>query len=143
MEITLLIKSIVGLVLVLGGLLFIFFYSRSMKEKKRNMKVEPKKKIPDLASLRKIIRNQQTTAKILEETLNLVLEYHGTIHKKDGIKTHPDFDLYAEILFIICRHPNTNKDIILNFDKALEVRNPEYKREINAALTDGLNSRRA
>jgi hypothetical protein len=136
MEITLLIKSIVGLVLVLGGLLFLLFYSRSMKEKqdKNKMQAKPKKEHHDLASLRKIIRDKKTPTAKLQETLNLVIEHHGTIS---------DFDFYAEILFTICRHPNTNKDIILNFDRALEAKNPEYKREINDAITNGLNSRGA
>jgi hypothetical protein len=48
-----------------------------------------------------------------------------------------------DILFAICRHPNTNKDIIINFDKELEHLNPEYKKEINEAIAKGLNSRGA
>jgi len=64
------------------------------------------------------------------------------LHEKLGLRTHPDFDTYMDILFTICRHPNTNKDIIIKFDKELSRLNPEYKKEINEAITKGLNSRR-
>jgi hypothetical protein len=71
----------------------------------------------------------------------MILKYYGHIHEKLGIRSHPDFDIYMEILIIICRHPNTNKDIIIKFDKELTRLNPSYKAEINEALTKGLNSR--
>jgi len=58
------------------------------------------------------------------------------------MRAHPDFDIYMEILFTICRHPNTNKDIVIKFDRELGRLNPEYKKEINEAITKGLNSRR-
>ena len=57
------------------------------------------------------------------------------------MRAHPDFDIYMDILFTICRHPNTTKNLILDFDKELERLNPEYKPEINNALAKGLNSR--
>jgi len=45
------------------------------------------------------------------------------------------------ILFAICLHPNTNKNIILSFNKELVRLNPKYKVEINGAISKGLNSR--
>ena len=64
------------------------------------------------------------------------------MHKKLGLRAHPDFDIYMDILFTICRHPNANKDLIIKFDRELEELNSEYKKEINDAITKGLNSRR-
>ncbi len=146
MEVALLVKSIMGLVVVLAFLMVVFFLPSVKKLKKEKVvakKVAQQKKIAtDLESLRAIIKKKVTTAKELKNALDLVLKYHGVIHKKLGLRSHPDFDIYMEILFTICRHPNTDKNIIINFDKELSRLNPEYKKEINEAITKGLNSRR-
>ncbi len=147
MEITLVIKSIMGLVVILALLLYLLFLSSNknkVKAKIVSKSVPSSQKQPvdiSLESLRKIIKKKKTTAKDLQETLDLIIKYHGTVHKKLGLRAHPDFDMYMDILFTICRHPNTNKDIIINFDKELIRLNPEYKQEINEAITKGLNSR--
>ena len=143
MEITLLIKSFIGLVIVLAGLMFLLFYSPRAKVKKKKPKiVAVKEKLKtDLDTLRSIIKNKKTSSEELKNTLDLVLKYHGNIHKKLGIRSHPDFEIYMEILIVICRHPNTNKNIIINFEKKLGKLNPQYKAEINNAITKWLNSR--
>lgn len=145
MEITLLVKSIAGLVLLLGFLMFLLLYnpSRRKKSPKKKTYTTPSKKQEDtsLAALRKIIRNRSSSTKELQNALSLVLKYHGNIHPKLGIRAHPDFDAYAEILFTIARHKNINKDIIVKFDNELEKRNPAYKKEIYEELMKGLNSR--
>ena len=146
MEITLIIKSFMGLVIVLAALMFLLFYSPNSKAKKAEKKLsktvpDTKKPKTDLDSLRAIIKNKKTTSVELKEALDLVLKYYGNIHKKLGIRVHPDFDIYMEILIVICRHPNTNKNIIIDFDKELSKLNPQYKAEINDAITKGLNSR--
>ena len=64
------------------------------------------------------------------------------LQKKTAGRSHTDFDIYMDILFTICRHPNTNKNIIIKFDRQLTNENPEYKADINDAITKGLNSRR-
>ena len=146
MDIVLLVKSIVGLVVILGILILIFFYIPSKKKtepkkQKSQSKESPPKKDNKLKDLLQIIRNKNATTEDLAEALDLVIKHYGHIHAKLGLRTHPDFDIYSEILLRICRHPNTNKDIIIKFDKALEERNPDYVREINDSLTKGLNSR--
>jgi len=105
---------------------------------KTRVKNKRKKRVTTLI---KSVRNRQSTTQELQETLALILKYHGTIPNKLGIRVNPEFDKYSEVLLRLCRHPNTNKDLIINFDKELEKRNPEYIKEINDALTKGLNSR--
>lgn len=149
MEAQLIIKSIMGLVVVLAFLMFFLFYDHSGKSK-------IKKKIfstqsddadssqkPDLKSLIHVIKNRKSDADELKKALGLIIKHYGVINKKLGIRPHPDLYIYMDILFAICRHPNTNKDIIINFDKELEHLNPEYKKEINEAIAKGLNSRGA
>jgi len=149
MEVTLLIKSFIGLVTILGVLIFFLFFFSQKKKKLSNKKVSKKttvKKVDNyvtLDSLLKIIKNKKSTTKELSEALDLVIKYHGTIHPKLGLRAHPDFDTYGEIILRICRHPNTSKSVILNFDKALEAKNEEYKKDINDFITKGLNSRGA
>ncbi len=138
MDITLLIESFIGLIIILAGLMFVLFYSPSAKIKRAKKKLSKtvpdiKKQKIDLDSLRAIIKNKKTTSTELKEALDLVLKYYGNIHS--------DFDIYMEMLIVICRHPNTNKNIIIDFDKELLKLNPQYKAEINDAITKGLNSR--
>jgi len=148
MEITLLVKSFLGLVFILAVLIFFLLYQAKQKKIIKNVptKNSLKENSSDEHSLEyllKIIKNRDTTAKELKNTLDLIIQYHGTIHPKLGLRPHPDFDIYGEILLRICRHPNTNKNIILDFDKALESRNEDYKKDINDFITKGLNSRGA
>ncbi|MCW8838977.1 MAG: hypothetical protein OQJ77_06920 [Thiovulaceae bacterium] len=144
MEASLLIETIAGLVIVLGILLFIFLKPKNVKKTNTiNIKSSNNsdKKL-DLDSLRHIIRNRVSTEKQLSEAVDLVIKNYGKIPGKLGLRLNPKFDAYMEILITLCRHPNTNKNIILKFDKELTRLNPEYKSEINDAITKGLNSRK-
>ncbi len=144
MEITLLVKSFLGLVVILAILVFFLLYIPKKRKVQKKPIVEKEKRNNDyksLAELLQIIKNKESTTKELAETLDLVMKYHGSIHPKMGIRSHPDFNIYGEILLRICRHPNINKDILLKFNRELENKNKEYKIEINDAVTKGLNSR--
>ncbi|WP_457746879.1 hypothetical protein [Sulfurimonas sp.] len=144
MDVVVLVKSIVGLMIVLGILIFVLFYTPSKRKKKKEKSIQKNvKKRPemDFTRLLAIIKNKKSSTQELEEALDLIIKYHGKIHPKLGIRAHPEFDIYADILFRICRHPNTTKELIINFDRSLEKLNPDYNKEINDALTKGLNSR--
>jgi len=154
MEVLLYIKSLLGLVVILSILLFFFFYSFDTKKNRKKIvekKLEPKKvkqevlvkKISnfELPYLQSIIKNKNSDAQTLKEALEAIIQYHGKIHPKLGLRLHPDFDIYKDIIFTLCRHPNTNKDLIIYFDKNLSTLNPEYKSSINDTLTMGLDSR--
>lgn len=143
MELTLLIQSAMGLLALLGILVFFLVISPKSKKKKVQevKKVQVQKSKTDMETLRKIVKNRKTTTEELQETLDLVLKYHGKIHKKLGIRSHPESHAYMDMLFGLCRHPNATKELIINFDKELERLNPEYKKDINDAITRGLNSR--
>ena len=147
MEITLLVKSILGLVVVLGLLIFLLILPGKTKKTQKDsgektLKTpDTKESEPTLEDLRKVIKNKKSTEAELKEALETVIKKYGKVHKKLGLRAHPDFDIYMDMLFTICRHPNTNKDIIVQFDRDLGRLNPEYKKEINEAITKGLNSR--
>jgi len=147
MEITLLVKSFLGLVSLLAILIFFLLYipkkQKIVKKKKQEIQELKKRDATSLESLLSIIKDRTTTAEELKDTLDLIIKHHGTIHPKLGLRPHPDFDVYGEILLRICRHPNTNKNIILDFDRALEAKNEDYKKDINDFITKGLNSRGA
>lgn len=145
MDISFLLQVFLGLVVLLGILLYFLIYlPKQLKSKEKKIKKYIHHKKTDFRSLHdltKVIKNKSSTTKELKEALDLIIKHHGTIHKKLGIRSHPDFDIYAEVIMRICRHPNTTKDLIVNFDRELEDKNKEYKREINDFLTKGLNSR--
>lgn len=149
METEFIIKVIVGLIVLLAILIFLLFLGP-----KKDVKIQQKQHhIPeikkeheisvntDLFHLVNVIKNRRSSADTLSEALELVIKHHGKVHKKLGLRPHPDFDTYMDILFTICRHPNANKEMIITFDRELERLNPEYKQEINEAIAKGLNSR--
>lgn len=144
MDIVLLIKSGMGLVVILAVLVFFLFYSAKKKKEKVIEKKEPVKhkveKVRDFAALRAVITNDNSTAQELKEALDLIIKNYGQI-SKSGKYNQSDFAVYMGILFNICRHPHTTKDIILDFDRELTKLNPKYKSEINDAVTKALNSR--
>ena len=150
METELIIKIIMGLIVVLAILIFLLFLEpdqdspekKTIFNNKHEDKVEEKITDTDLESLLKIIKNKKSSEDKIREALDLIIKYHGTVHTKLGLRPHPDFDIYMDIIFTACRHPNVNKDIIVNFDRRLTRLNPEYKKEINDALEKGLTSRR-
>ncbi len=147
MDIVLLIKSFLGLIVVLGILLFLLLKGSSKKKKKSvdaKKSVKPQKKgnaFESLDTLVKVIKDKKSSTKELKEALDKIIKYHGKIHPKLGVRAHPDFNIYGEIILRICHHPNTSKDLIINFDRDLEEKNKEYKREINDFLTKGLETR--
>jgi len=150
MDIELVVQSIMGLVAILGVLLFLLFLTNDKKPQEKKAKVNKKEQESksktqldtSLEGLRNVIKNKSSKTEELREALELIIKYHGTIHPKLGIRAHPDFEPYMDVLFTICRHPNADKDMIIKFDKELCRYNPEYKQEINEAMTKGLTSRR-
>lgn len=143
MEVSLLVQSIAGLVAILGVLIFILLLPSGVKKEKKEKKetqleIKPKN---DLDSLREIIRSRLSTNKQLSDSLDLIIEFHGKIPGKLGTRVNPHFDSYTEILVTLCRHPNASKEILIGFDERLVKLNPQYKKEINDAVTKGLNSR--
>ena len=147
MSVVILLKLIVGLGVALLILLLLLIYVHKNKKIKKN-KSNSKKRKPlkpkieyDWNTLMKVIRNKESTTQELQDTLKILLEQHGTIPRKLGIRVNPEFDKYSLLILRLCRHPNTNKDLIIDFDKGLGRKNPEYNKELNDALIKGLNSR--
>ena len=147
MDKTALIIVMMVLLVVLLILVFAYVYTRSAKRKSdmqaKKPAVQPQKvkKPRSFEELRSVIKNKRSAASELQEALDELLLHYGTIERKLGVRPHPDFDRYMEILFTICRHPNTNKDIVVSFDKRLAEKNPDYRREIDEALQRALSSR--
>ena len=143
MDIILLVKLALGLIALLFLLIYLFFLKPVKKKKsiKKKNKQPSVRKPTDLKYLSSIIKNKNTDTKTLKETLDLVLKYHGDIPKKIGTNNHPNFIMYEDIIFAICRHPNVKSTIISEFTSSLEKQNEQYKSQINNALSKGLNSR--
>ena len=122
---------------VLLAVLIILFFSRKNKKKavenlNQEKRVNGEAKI-DFTTLVNTIKDENTSAKQLQATLDAILEDYAEIK---------DFSLYQDILLQITHHPHTNKNIILNFDRGLSEKNPSYKKEISNAVTKGLDSRK-
>jgi len=136
MAITLLIKSVAALSGALGLLVLLYLYTSHSKKPLHVREVKP-----DFNTLLKIIKDKKATIQELNEAVDLVLKYYGKIPKKLGMRAHPEFEKYSELILRICHHPHVNKDIILKLDKELHRLNPEYALELNDSLTKGLDTR--
>jgi len=147
MDMVILLESFAGLLGLLAILIFFLIYSPKKHEAKKRVIKKSKEHFGDdfktLESLADIIRNHASSSKELENAIDLILKHHGVIHPKLGIRAHPDFTIYGEIMLRICRHRNTNKKLILKFDRELTAKNEEYKKDISDFLTKGLDSRGA
>jgi len=148
MDITLLIKSIAALAGALGLLILLYFYlshsNQPTKKKSTRKKPLPIREVkPDLNTLLEVIKDKTSTTQELQEAVNLIIKYYGKIPKKLGIRAHPKFEIYSELILRLCHHPNANKDIILKLDRELHKLNPEYKLELDDSLTKGLDTRGA
>lgn len=144
MDVELIIKSIMGLIALLALLIFLFFYNPLKREQKPlqiSKEEEREDEESNLEVLLSILKNNNSEATKLAYVLKMILKYHGKIHKNVGTRSHTGFALYSTIFFFLCRHPNTNKNLILTFEKELAALNPDYKREINDALMRSLNTR--
>lgn len=145
MDILLLVKTIATLAGVLGVLIFFYLYityKNPPKKKKNSQKPLHIREVkPDFTTLLEVIRDKKSTTQELKEAVELIIKYYGKIPKKLGMRAHPKFELYSEIILRLCHHPNINKEIILRLDRELERQNPEYKLEINDSLEKGLNTR--
>ena len=148
MDIELIIKSVVGLVVLLTLLIVLFIIpSRNKKkriEERKKESAKPVKKREEILSfdeLRAIVRRRSTTTEELQKAIDQVVKHYSKIHPKLGIRNHPDFDKYVDLIIHLVRHKNTNKDLILQLDRALTQNNPEYRAELNDTLTKALNSR--
>ena len=97
--------------------------------------------VPDFEALKQIIRDKKSSPAQLEKALDLIIKYYGNIHPKIASISHPEFDNYGELIIRLCHHPRVNSKIILKFDKELRAKNPEYERDINSAITKGLELR--
>lgn len=146
------IALVLGLLIVLVVIVFIIIKMSSPEERasKKQKKIQeivitpsvPAEKKPhDLESLKKVIKNKRSTSHDLQEALDMIIKYYGEIHPKLGIRAHPDFDHYMEIIIRLCRHPKATSKMVVKFDKELREKNPDYERDINEVMAKGLNSR--
>lgn len=142
MDVSSLIVVGLGLVAFLGFLIFLLLYtSRKRKAKLQESATQVHGDVMDFDSLKALITNKHTTAQVLKESLDMILKHYGHIPSKTGLKAHPEFQKYTDIIVSICLHPHTSKNLILNFDKELSRLNPEYKSDINDAVTKGVKAR--
>jgi len=145
MQLTSLVQSIGALLIILAILVILLvlsFRNKARKAQKEEKKINvPIKPEVDFQTLRKVINNKKSSKEELQNAVDLILKYYGTMHEKLGIRAHPDSDVYMITLFQLCRHPNADKKIVLSLNNGLEKQNPTYLKEINDALMKGLNSR--
>jgi len=145
MEITFILKALAGLVVILAFLVVLFIYPKKKKGTKEKAKkvAKQREKLPEysLADILAVVKEKKSSVEELDKAIDALIRYHSKIPDKLGMRAHSDFDIYEEIILRLCHHPKTSKEIILKLDRALQKQNPKYARELNNALSKGLNAR--
>jgi len=143
MDVVFILKSLAGLVVILSILLLLVFYpgKKAKAEVKKAKKSTNHKPPMTLVEVLKVVKNRKSSKEELESAIDALIKFHGKIPNKRGALPHPEFDTYEEIVLRLCHHPSTSKEIILKLDRTLQKENPSYRRELNNALTKGLNAR--
>ena len=123
-----------------------FYVYRPSKQKPQQIEEPfvtstPRENIPSFEELYAIMKRRSTSTQALEKAAEQTLKYYGTIKPKHGIAPSKEFKNYGEMMFLVARHPNTTKEIILKFNTGLMAKNPAYKREIDEMLNRGLTAR--
>ncbi len=124
MEISIFLILGIFLVLLLG-ILFILFFKVSKKKPLSNIA----EKENELKRVVMRLKDKSLSSTELKDITEIILKDYSKIDK---------FSIYEEIILRITLHPNTNTNIILNFDKELLKSNPLYKKDISKALADAL-----
>lgn len=147
MDIVFIVKSLVGLIALLGFLVVLLVYSPNKKKKENKDPVadtEPKKKVEySFEELMAIIKKRSSTTEELQFAIENIVKSYGSIAPKMGIRVHDEFYIYSELIIRVCHHPNITKEQVLYLDRELRAKNPKYEQELNDSLTKGLNSRGA
>jgi len=128
---------------ILALTLFLFFLVAILvfRSRPKVVKEEVIKGPPTFEELKSILKNKDTHLEILRETLDEIVDLYGNIEEKKSGRPSKDFERYMEVILIVCKHPNSNKHLVLNFEKDLARKNPQYKRDIDSMVTKGLSYR--
>ena len=126
MDITVILTIIFVLIILLVILLFLLFF-----KKEKPVKKVVTKQI-SFQALVAILENPQSSSIELKNALDKILKFYAKI---DNLQN------YLKIIMLITTHKNTNKNIIISFEKDLIKLNPNYKVEINQTLLQSLNKR--
>jgi hypothetical protein len=143
---------VIGILLFILLVLVLMLVSRSSAPRRpkpgktdKTLNPEPPKPVRrharSMEELLKVLQHKTSTTEELQDAIEEMARVYGKITPKLGIRAHPDFELYMLAIMLICRHRNTTKELVLGFDRELTRKNPEYKREINEAISKGLNAR--
>lgn len=146
MDVTTLILALTGLLGILLVLVLIYIFARAPKEKPQTAapksagksEAAPRKApegVPTLDALEAVVFNRSSSKEALRSAVEAIGMHYGKIYATT-------LNRYMRIIMSLCRHPNTDKTILVNFDKTLRQQNPGMRQELEMALKKGLDSRR-
>ena len=140
MDVTTLIMTLTGLLGVLLVLVLIYIFARTpSKEPAKAAPEATPRKAPEalrtLEVLEAVIRDRSSSKEELRSAVEAIGRHYGKIHATTLAR-------YSRIIMSLCRHPQTDKTIIVSFDKVLRQQNPGMRQELDLALRKGLDSRK-
>jgi hypothetical protein len=143
MDITTLILTLTGLLGILLVLVLIYVGGSASKQKPGSVSAPAETETPGRApaggprsfdALEAIVLNRKSSKEELRDATEAIAKQYGKIYATTLTR-------YTRIIVSLCRHPQTDKRIIVDFDRALREQNPNLKTEIDIALKKGLDSR--
>lgn len=102
--------------------------------KKRSPKKMPYTETVTFETLCRVIDNPASTTENLRNATDDIVTRFPEI-------TEGNVQQYVQLVETLCTHPATDSRIILDFEKLLRKKNPNFANRINQALTAGLKQR--
>mgnify|MGYP001809841336 CR=1 FL=1 len=125
-----LVLTMIGLLFLLIGLVALYVWIG----KSKTVENKAPETVQTFESLSEVIKNRSSSAKELNDAVEMILSRFGTINAHTAGK-------YQYLLEALCVHPRTDSKLILRFEKTLRTTNPDYTHEIEKSLAIGLAKR--
>jgi hypothetical protein len=137
--------TVTNLLLVLGALLVlllllvvIYLLNRpgpAPQRRSSGKAAQPKKGgLPAFDALEAVILDPKSPKAELSRAVDTIRRHHGTIRAES-------LERYIHLVIALCRHPQTDKSLVIALDRGLQEQNPNFSQELEAALRKGLNAR--
>jgi ABC-type multidrug transport system fused ATPase/permease subunit len=130
-EVEVLIILVLAVLFILPFLVLMYVIIASKRAK---MLAEQKAKEMSVEEVERIFKSPHSSRSKLNDALNYMIEHHVVI-------PGGEFNRYENLIKSLCKHRNTDKTLVLKFDRALNKANQGHKKSLAKVLKSALNAR--
>jgi hypothetical protein len=138
MDLSVLIMMLAGLLALLLLLVVVYLLNRPKPASKRRPSDKALKPaeggLSTFDALEAVILDPKSSKAELSKAVDAIRSNHAMIRAGT-------LERYTRLMTALCRHPHTDKSLVISLDKGLQEQNPNFRQELEAALQKGLNAR--